>query len=151
MRALREMRLPPRRRVPARVAGGFVAAAIVAACAGENLFTAPGTGPDDLLGPSVEITAPVPPVNLAPGDSVAVIAAITSSEGITEVAYTSTLDAGGSAPFTPIVVPLAGITDTTMLRFMRRSGSTPGAAKIIVTAKDVSGDTGADTVAVNLN
>jgi len=124
---------------------------IVAACAGENLFTGPASGAEGLLGPEVEITAPVPPVNIAPGDSVAVIAAISSPEGITEVSYTSTLDAGGSAPFTPIVVPLASITDTTMLRFMRRSGSTPGGARIIVTAKDVSGDTGADTVAVNLN
>lgn len=138
------------RRVSARVGGAVLAAAVVAACAGENLFTGPALGGAGLLGPEVQITAPLPPVTVAPGDSVQVTASISTPEGITEVAFTSTLDAGGPAPFTPIVVPLSSVTDTTMSRFMRRSGTTPGAAKIIVTAKDVSGDTGADTISVTL-
>lgn len=145
-----EMRLGQGRRVPARVGAAIFAAAVVGACAGENLFTGPSLGAAGLLGPQVEITAPLPNVTVAAGDSVQVTANIASQDGITEVSFTGTLDAGGPAPFTPIVVPLAAVTDTTMSRYLKRSGTTGGGAKIIVTAKDVSGDTGADTISVSL-
>lgn len=150
MRAPEEVRPEQGRRVVSRVGVAILAAALVAACAGENLFTGPGLGSGALLGPEVNITAPVPPVNIAPGDSVNVIATIISDEGVTEVSFTGTLE-GGAAPFTPIVVSLAAVADTTMSRYLKRSGATAGAAKIIVTAKEVDGDTGADTISVTLN
>jgi hypothetical protein len=150
MNALDEMRPQPGRHVASRVGGAILAAMIVAACAGENLFTGPALGSGALLGPEVNITAPVPPVTVPSGDSVLVTATIVSSQGVTEVSFTSTLDVGGTAPFSPIVIPLTAVTDTTMSRYMKRSGATTGGAKIIVTAKEAGGNTGADTVAVTL-
>jgi len=152
MRAFEETRPAPGRRVPARLGGAILVALVAAAaCSGENLFTGPATGRQPgLLGPSVNITGPAGPVIVAPGDSLNVTAAVASDEGVTEVSFTSSLDAGGPAPFTPIVIPLAAVTDTTISRFMVRSGTTPGAAKIIVTARDITGKTGADTVSVTL-
>ncbi len=141
---------PSGRRAGLRLASAVFAAATVAACAGENLFTGLGTGGRSLLGPQVDITAPQPGITIALGDSVNVTANIVSSEGVTEVAWTGTLVAGGPAPFTPVVVPLSGVQDTTMSRFLKRSGTTGGAARIIVTAKDLDGDTGADTISVTL-
>jgi hypothetical protein len=151
MNAVEPMRRPEEsgRRMHARLAGALLAGVVVAACAGENAFTFAVQA--SLLGPQVEIIAPVPPVTVAPGDSVEVTANLTSGEGMTEVSWTGTLDAGGSAPFLPIVVPLAGVLDTTMSRFVKRAdGSPAGQAKIIVTATDVTGDTGADTISVTL-
>jgi hypothetical protein len=136
------------RRTSTCLAGALLAGVVVAACAGENTFTFAASG-RDLLGPEVDITAPIPPVTIAPGDSVQVTATLTSSEGITEVSWTGTLDAGGAAPFAPIVVSVAA-RDTTMSRYMVRLGATGGAAKIIVTARDITGDTGADTISVTL-
>ena len=149
MKPLEELRPGEGRPALARAGGAFLAAAVVAACAGENLFTGPVQG-GGLLGPQVEITAPQPNISIAPGDSVNVTATLSSSEGITEVSFTGTLDAGGPAPFTPVVVPLTAVTDTTMSRYLKRSGATAGAARIIVTAKDLTGDTGADTISVTL-
>jgi hypothetical protein len=152
MNADEPMRRPEEsgRRTHARLAGALLAGVVVAACAGENAFTF-AVQAISLLGPQVEITAPIPPVTVAPGDSVEVTASLTSGEGMTEVAWTGTLDAGGAAPFIPIVVPLAGVLDTTMSRFVKRVvGSPAGQAKIIVTATDVTGDTGADTISVTL-
>lgn len=149
MRPLDETRPGQGRRAASRFAGTVLAATVVAACAGENLFTGPGIG-GTLLGPQVDITAPQPNITIAPNDSVNVTAALTSSDGITEVSFTGTLVAGGTAPFTPVVVPLTAVTDTTLSRYLKRSGATGGAAWIIVTAKNASGDTGADTISVNL-
>jgi hypothetical protein len=139
------------RRIPARLGGALLVAAVVAACAGENAFTFAVKG-GGLLGPQVNITAPVNPPPIPPGDSVLVTATITSGDPVTEVSWTGTLDAGGAAPFTPVVVPLAGVRDTTMSRYLKRAvGSPAGGAKIIVTARDLIGDTGADTISVTLN
>ena len=149
MRPLEESRPGEGRHALARVGGAVLTVAVVAACAGENLFTGPASG-GGLLGPQVEITAPQPNITIALEDSVNVTANVSSNEGITEVSFTGTLDAGGPAPFTPVVVPLTAVTDTTLSRYLKRSGTTGGAARIIVTAKDVSGDTGADTISVNL-
>jgi hypothetical protein len=144
---------PPRpgkgRHVVARVGAAVLAAVLVAACAGENLFTGPATG-GGLLGPQVDITAPQPNISIAPGDSVNVTATLSSSSGITQVSFTGTLVAGGTAAFTPVVVALTPVNDTTMSRYMKRSGATAGAARIIVTASDVSGRTSADTISVTL-
>ena len=139
------------RGTPARLAGALLVGVLVAACAGENLFTFAVKGVS-LLGPEVDITAPFPPVTMQAGDSVLVTANLTSGQGIVEVSWTGTLDAGGAAPFNPIVVALAGVTDTTMSRYMKRLPEAPaGNAKIIVTARDLDGDTGADTLTVTLN
>lgn len=152
MRTPEQTRPGGARRPAVRVGGAVIAALLTAACAGENIFPPfVVEGETDLLGPQVEITAPQPNLAIAPGDSVNVTANVTSADGVTEVSFTGTLDAGGPAPFTPVVVPLTAVADTTISRYLKRSGATPGAAKIIVTAKDVLGDAGADTIPVTLN
>jgi hypothetical protein len=57
MRPLDELRPEQGRRAASRFAGAVFAATVVAACAGENLFTGPGLG-GSLLGPQVDITTP---------------------------------------------------------------------------------------------
>jgi hypothetical protein len=89
-------------------------------------------------------------VTIAPGDSVQVTANITSDEGIVQVVWSGRLTAGGADPFASITVPLSAVTDTTISRFVKRSGTTGGAAEIIVTATDLTGDLGADTISVTL-
>jgi hypothetical protein len=151
MRALEDMRPGEGRRPLARVGGAILALAVAAGCAGENIFpTFVVDRQGSLLGPQVDITAPLPPVTIAPGDSVNVTARLSSADGITEVVWSGALVAGGPAPFTPVTVPLVAVTDTTMSRFLRRTGATGGAALIIVTARDIFGQTGADTISVTL-
>lgn len=150
MRDFEERRSGDGRRVAARVGAGVLTAVLVAACAGENLFPAfIVTAPEDLLGPQVDITAPSGPVTVPPGGTVSVTAALSSGEGLTQVAFTGTLEAGGAA-FTPVTLALASPRDTTVTQVLTRSTATTGTARIIVTATDVTGDQGADTVSVTL-
>jgi hypothetical protein len=124
-----------------------VVALTVGACAGENLFTGIASGDQ---GPQVEITAPVAGASVATNDSVQVTANVIGTRGISQVKFSGALDAGGAA-FADQIVTLANPSDTTMSRFMRRTGATNGNAKIIVEATDALGDKGADTVAIVLN
>jgi hypothetical protein len=130
-----------------RLAAAFVAALAVGSCAGENLFTGVAIGDQ---GPLVEITAPTPGASVAAGDSIEVTANLTGTRGLTQVKFSGALDAGGGA-FVEQIVTLPNPPDTTVSRFMRRSGATNGNAKIVVEATDALGDKGADTVAVVLN
>ncbi|HSH74147.1 MAG TPA: Ig-like domain-containing protein [Longimicrobiales bacterium] len=136
------------RRVHLRVGPAILALGLLGGCTGENLFTGVALI-RDLIGPEVEITAPQSGLTVAEGDSVLVTATLSSSRGVAEVSYAGVLDTGGSA-FNPVVVPLAGPRDTTVSRYLRRTGTTAGGARIIVEATDVTGETGADTVSVQL-
>jgi hypothetical protein len=118
------------------------------ACAGENLFQGLATSDQ---GPRVEITAPSAGAAVAAGDSVQVSADITGQRGISQVKFSATFTSGGGAALVEQTVTLANPPDTTLARFMRRSGATTGSASIIVEATDALGDKGADTVAVVLN
>ncbi len=64
--------------------------------------------------------------------------------------FSGALTSGGTA-FVEQAVTLPNPPDTTLARFVRRSGVTAGNARIIVEATDALGDKGADTVAVVLN
>ncbi|MBM4182777.1 MAG: hypothetical protein FJ207_00975 [Gemmatimonadetes bacterium] len=130
-----------------RRAAALVAALALPGCAGENLFTGSATVDQ---GPQVEITAPATNTGVAAGDSVQVTANITGPRGLSQVTFTGAFTAGGTA-FTAQTVTLANPPDTTVSRFMKRSGATTGNATIIVEATDALGDKGADTVAVVLN
>jgi len=127
---------------------GVLALVALAACAGENLFTGPVLG-GGISGPQVEITEPQANITLAVGDSVKVTASMTSSLGIVSVDFVGNLDEGGAA-FTPVSFALPSPQDTTVFRYLKRSGTTAGSASIIVTATDEIGDVGADTVAIVL-
>jgi hypothetical protein len=140
------------RGIQARAAfAAMVGFAVVAGCTGENLFTGPTTSTDgSLLGPTVEITAPAANAVVVLGDSVPVTAKITSDNGVNQVTFSGVFGTGATA-FVSQTVTLASVTDTTISRFLQQSGTVTGAAKIIVQARDILGNTGADTVSVTIS
>lgn len=131
---------------------GALAIAAVAACTGENIFPlSVGKGSDgSLQAPTVEITAPAANATLTQGDSVQVTAGITSANGVNQVTFSSTFTAGTTA-YVQQVAALSGATDTTVSRFLQPAGTQTGTARIVVTATDLLGNTGADTVQVTVN
>lgn len=132
-----------------RLVVALLVAGSLPACTGDNLFTGFALS-GGLLGPEVEITAPLANLTMAVGDSVQVTAQVASSEGITSVTF-SGIFSGGSAAFTQIVVgALPAPQDTTITRIMRQSGAVTGNVRIIVEATDALGAKGADTVNVSI-
>jgi hypothetical protein len=127
----------------------FVAVTFVVGCTGENLFTGPSLG-SSLLGPTAEITAPAPNAVVASGDSVQVTANVASDNGVTEVVFSGVFNTG-TAALVSQTVTLPSARDTTISRYLQRSGAATGAAKVIVQARDVVGATASDTVSVTLN
>jgi hypothetical protein len=136
----------PGRSKRVRLAGVMLAAAVLPACTGDNLFTGVGASVG-LLGPEVEITAPAENFTMAVGDSVQVTAIVSSPNGVSSVTYNG-LFSGGAVAFTQISFTLPNPQDSTVSRFMRQAGATTGNVQIIVEATDLLGATGADTVTV---
>ena len=121
------------------------------ACTGENIFPTGvigGGGGGDA--PTVEITQPAADAAVNVGDSVQVEAAITSSNGVNQVTIGGSFDGGGLA-FVQQVLTLSLAADTTISQFVQLAGTTTGAASIVVEARDVLGNRGADTVSVTIN
>jgi hypothetical protein len=135
------------RKIASRLAATFLALALFGACTGDNLFT--GFALSRELGPDVTITAPQAGLSIPEGDSVLVTATVSSTQGVSAVNYTGELEAGGAA-FTSVLVSLPNPQDTTVSRYLRRTGTTAGAARLIVEATDVLGARGADTISVVL-
>ncbi len=128
---------------------GLLLAGLLPACTGDNLFTGLTLG-GGLLGPEVDITAPLSNFTLGVGDSVTVTANVSSSDGVTTITF-SGLFSGGSAAFTQVIVSnLPTPQDTTITRVIRQAGATTGNVRVIVEATDVLGDRGADTVNVSI-
>ena len=123
--------------------------AMVAACTGENLFTGPSLG-GTLLGPSVEIDAPAANAAVGAADSVQVTTTVASQNGVTQVTFSGVFPSG-TAAYISQVVSLPNPQDTTISRFLLRSGTATGGASIIVQATDLLGATAADTVAITIN
>lgn len=123
----------------------------LAACTGENIFPlSVSSGGGSLGPPEVQITAPAASAALTLGDSVQVTASVTAENGVGQVTFLGTFDAGASA-YVQQVVPLSGQADTTLSRFLQPAGTVTGAARIIVQATDLLGNQGADTVSVTVN
>jgi hypothetical protein len=131
-----------------RLGMGVLAAAVLAACTGDNLFTGLAIS-NQLTGPVVNINAPLANLSIKVGDSVQVTAQVTSSQGVSQLSYSGVFD-GGTTAFTSQVVTLPNPKDTTVSKYMRQSGTTTGAAKIIVQATDILGGTASDTVAITI-
>jgi hypothetical protein len=127
----------------------MLVAAALPACTGDNLFTGLGAL-SALLGPEVDITAPQANLSLAVGASVQVTANVSSPDGVTNVSFKGVFT-GGSVAFTEIPVTLPAPQDTTVTRTLAPAGASTGTVRIIVTATDALGETGADTVTVSIN
>ena len=150
MRAYQAMRPSrPGRSTRLRLAGALLVAVALPACTGDNLFTGLGAL-SGLLGPEVEITAPQANLTLAVGASVQVTANVSSPDGVTNVSFKGVFT-GGSVAFTEIPFTLPAPQDTTVTRTLVPAGASTGTVRIIVTASDALGETGADTVTVSIN
>ena len=131
-------------------AAAWLVALVGGACTGENLFTGLATS-TQLLGPSVDITAPQAGLSIAAGDSVQVTATISAPDGAREVNFTGLFDAGGVA-FVGEILALSNPTDTTVTNFLNQvEPPGTGNVSIIVEATDALGARGADTVSVSIN
>lgn len=138
---------PRGRSLRLRLAATLLVAGSLPACTGDNLFTGVGAVAG-LLGPEVEITAPLPNFTMRVGDSLTVTTNVSSEDGITSVTF-SGLFSGGSSAFTQLIVTnLASPQDTTLTRVLRQTGTSTGNVRVIVEATDALGDRGADTVNV---
>ncbi|MSR20871.1 MAG: hypothetical protein EXR91_07820 [Gemmatimonadetes bacterium] len=150
MRAYQAMRpARPGRGRRLRLAGAVLVEASLPACTGDNLFTGLGAL-SGLLGPEVEITAPQANLTLAVGGSVQVTANVSAPDGVTNVSFKGVFT-GRSVAFTEIPFTLPVPQDTTVTRTLVPAGASTGTVRVIVTASDALGETGADTVTVSIN
>lgn len=122
---------------------------ILAACAGENLFTFPalagGTGPD------VEIITPTSGIEKVVGDSVLVEATVAAPSGASAISYSGIYEVEEDAAYTAETAEGNGLTTLSLRNYLRAApGQREGTAIVIVSVTDFAGATGADTVTVNI-
>jgi hypothetical protein len=125
----------------------LLGATLLAACAGENLFSlAAFVGAAE---PEVTITAPLDGFTVATGASVQVKAEVTAPDGLTTSTVSGVFKAGGAAAFVQLTdtypsSPFASID--------RTLAATPGAGTgdvwIIVSVTDAQGTTKADSASI---
>lgn len=124
------------------------ATAVLAACAGENLFTGPLAGAS---GPDVEITSPTSGQQFPVGNSVTVEATATSQSGAAVAEFEGVYEADGTAAFGTESQSLDGLVNVSLTQeLLAVAGQIPGTVVIIVSVTDQQGETGADSVTVTL-
>lgn len=123
---------------------------VLAACAGENIFSL--TAGSGSVGPTVNVTAPAENLALALGDSVLVRADVNAPGGAASLEITSTYT-GGAAAFTSYTNPALGsVTTLTVNRWLQpAAGQVVGSAYIVVQVTNLTGAVGRDSVKVMLN
>lgn len=121
---------------------------LLAACAGENLFTGLGTSVE-VTAPAVDITTPTEGFNKALGDSLRVEANVNAPNGAASVRYSATYEADGTAAYTSETVGLDGSMSVTLSETLAAvAGQIAGTALVVVEVTDQAGESGADTVTV---
>lgn len=135
----------PVRSVLAVLASG----AIVAACAGENLYDLQALGAG--AGPDVEITTPTSGIDKVVGDSVLVEATVEAPSGASAISYSGIYEVEEDAAYTAETAQGNGLTTLALSNYLRAApGQREGTAIVIVSVTDLAGATGADTVTVNI-
>lgn len=123
--------------------------AIVAACAGENLYDLQVLGGE--AGPDVEITTPTSGIEKVPGDSVLVEATVEAPAGASNISYSGIYEVDEDAAYTAESAEGNGLTTLALSNYLRAvPGQREGTAVVIVRVTDLAGATGADTVTVNI-
>lgn len=136
------------------MAAASLAAALLAACEGENLFTSqPLTGGQ--VGMQVDITAPAASFAVPIGDSVQITVNLTSGAGVDAVIFSGLSSASSTTPgqarFTQETIDLPAPPDTTISNFLRATVGQPAEdVDLIVQATDLLGDVAADTVTIRV-
>lgn len=125
------------------------AALLLAGCAGENLFFAPGTvGGSE---PTVEITAPQEAFSLALGASVQILAQVNAPNGLVSADYSGVYEDGSAAFVAETETfgrPSFANLDNTIGPVIDQ---TAGEVRLIVRVVDGQGEAKADTVQVTVN
>ena len=126
----------------------LVGGLVLAGCSGENLFSLSASVGE--LGPDVAMTSPGEGSTIAPGDSISVAADVTSSSGVSSVAYRGTY-VSGTAAYVAETETLAGETTVTLSNFLLAAdGQVAGQVYIVVEATDQVGGVGKDSVKVTI-
>lgn len=127
----------------------LVVAAVVTACAGENLFSLAATASEP--GPEVEITTPTSGLTKAIGDSLLVEANVNAPEGASSVVYVGTYEVEAGTAYTPETTSLSGLTNVALRNFLLAApDQTAGTVVVVVTVTDLAGESGADSVTVTI-
>lgn len=129
----------------------FASLTVLAACAGENIFSlAAGVGS---VGPSVSVTAPAASLVIALGDSVLVKADVNAPAGASVLQVTSSYTTGGSAAFVGFTdAALGSATVVEVSEWLQASvGQVAGSAYIVVQVTDLAGAVAKDSVKVTVN
>jgi hypothetical protein len=125
------------------------AALLLAGCAGENLFFAPGAvGGSE---PTVEITAPQEAFSLALGASVQIVAQVSAPNGLVSADYSGVYEDGSAAFVAETETfgrPSFANLDNTIAPVIDQ---TTGAVRLIVRVVDGQGEAKADTVQITVN
>jgi len=130
---------------------------LVAACAGENIFTGVGAAggalAGDILPPQLSITAPLSNLAVAAGDSVLVRVNVRDDVGVREVWMGGVALRNGVdvARFEEKLFTLPDVRDTTLTHYLQPLGdNTPEAVNIIVEVADTVGTVSADSVRITI-
>jgi hypothetical protein len=125
------------------------------ACAGENIFTGVAAAGGGLLGdvlpPRLEITAPLPNLSVASGDSVLVRVNVSDNGGVREVLIGGIANRGGlDVPrFEAQLFTLPDVADTTLTHYLQAlPDNTPESVNIIVEVTDTIGSFSSDSVRI---
>jgi hypothetical protein len=120
----------------------------VASCAGENLFSLPGTSTQGA--PDVEITAPTEGFTLPLGDSIRVTAQVTAPVGGAAIVFRGTYP-GGTAAFAQETGDMNGVQAATVDNFLQAApGQVTGSPFIVVEVTGLDGKVGVDSVRVTI-
>lgn len=132
---------------PVRLVVAILATAAVAGCAGENLFSVAGVGAS---GPEVGITSPTEAAEVTAGSPLPVAADAVAQAGAANVEYKGVYDDGTAAYLTQSA-SLNGLVSLSLNATLAPvAGQDEGAARIIVTVTDQTGQVGADTVNITI-
>lgn len=127
----------------------LASAVVLAACAGENLFTGPATGGGS--GPQVDITSPSSGAAVPLGEALEVSASVTAQQGAASAEFKGVYEGDGDAAYAATSQDLNGIVNLTLTQSLTASADQrAGTAVIIVSITDQGGETGADSVTVNI-
>lgn len=124
-----------------------VGAATLVACAGENLFSLPGTAG---RGPDVEITAPAEGLTIAVGDSILITATVNAPVGGADILYRGTYP-DGTAAYAQETGNMNGVQAATLTNYLQAAaGQVEGSPYIVVEVTGVDGAVGMDSVKVTI-
>ena len=135
----------------AHAIAALLVAVALGACRGENLFSLAGTV--SASAPSVEITSPTGGSTVVVGDSLLVLASIEATSGVATIDFRATYtDSIGGAAYNPETASGASAVRVSVTnRLTAVVGQREGDAYVVVTATDVGGQQGIDSVKVTIS